>query len=110
VLTVVDHQQTVRLARRVAEAVPHRAGRLGADAQCPGQCVGDQVGGSNGGEVGQAHVAGKAVGAGCCHLQRESGLARASRAGQGEQPMALEQRGDLVGLALAADEAGQRDG
>jgi hypothetical protein len=110
VLAVVDQQQTVQLARRVAEAVTHGARRLRADAECPRQRVGDQVGGGNGSEVGQAHTVGKAFGARCGHLQRETGLPRASRAGQREQPMALEQRGDLVCLALSADEAGQREG
>jgi hypothetical protein len=33
VLAVVDQQQTLQLAGCVAEAVPHRAGRLGADAE-----------------------------------------------------------------------------
>jgi hypothetical protein len=109
-LAVVDQQQTLQFAGRVAEAIPHRAGRLRADAQCPGQCVGDQIGGGNGRQVGQAHVVAETFGAGCSHLQRQTGLARASRAGQGDQPMALEQRGDLVRLALPADKAGQRDG
>jgi len=110
VLAVVDQQQTVQLARPVAEAVTHGARRLRADAECPCQRVGDQVGGGNGGEVGQARLVGKPLGDRCCHMQRKTGLPRASRAGQREQPMALEQRGDLVRLALAANEAGQRDG
>jgi hypothetical protein len=90
VLAVVDQQQALQLEGCVAEAFPHGAGRLGADAECSRQCVGDQVGGGNGSEVGQAHVVGETFGAGCSHLQRETGLARARRAGQGEQPMALE--------------------
>ena len=42
-------------------------------------------------------------------LEAETGLARAAGAGEREQAVAVEQTGDLPQLAVAADEARQRD-
>ena len=60
-------------------------------------------------QLGEPDPVGEAVEQTVGSLEHQPGLAGPARADEGDQPMASEEAGDFLELALTADEAGQLD-
>ena len=91
----------------LAQHADQRPAVLRDHAQRPGQGLPDPVRGGRG-QVGQPGPVRELAGRGGTGLQREPGLADPGRAGERDQPVAGQQREQLAGVGVPADQAGQR--
>ena len=97
------------LAGHLVQDVAKRPSRLRDDAQRARDRIGDQLR-AHRCQVGEPGAVRKRVGVRGGDAQGEPGLAHTSRPGEGDQAMGVDQGGQLVQLAVSANEARQRHG
>ena len=109
-LAVVEHEQRIPIAQRLEQGVPRRADAVAAHAQRVGHVVRHELGIRKWGELhprDSVRVLRAQAGG---HLEGETGLAAAARAGEREEPRTLEQLLHGRRLALAADKRSELGG
>ena len=109
-LAVVQHEQRFPIAQRLEQGVPGRSDAVAAHAQRVGDVVRDELGIRERGELHPGNAVGVLRPHAARHLEGETGLAAPARAGECQEPRALEQLLDGRRLALAADERGELGG
>ena len=109
VLAVVQDQQRAPLAELGAEALESGEPRREGEPKRGGGRVRHQPGVAEARQLDQPDAVAALADARRRGLEAETGLARPAGAGERDQAMAVEQPGDLAQLAVAPDEARQRD-
>jgi hypothetical protein len=109
VLAVVEEQEQALVPQVVDEHLVQGASRLLMDAQRGSHGLLDEGRIGQGRQLHQPGAPGKVVEQIGSHLQRQAGLARAARPGEGQQARRREQALDFGHLALAAHKAGELD-
>jgi hypothetical protein len=107
VLAVVDEQQAVHPAGDVTQHVAQRPAVARHDAQRPRDGVGNQRR-FHRREIGQPRTVGESAAVTGADVQGQPRLAHPARAGERDQAVPVDECGQLGGLDVAADEAGQR--
>ena len=106
-LAVVEDEQRLAAAQLLHQGVDQRAVALLTQADRLGDGRGDEFGIPHRGEVDPPHPAGMTIGGFGGALEREPRLSAAPGAGQRDQPVVLDELGELGELRLAGDERRQ---
>ena len=112
VLEVVEHEEQLAIGEEGLECILARLPAALLQRERLGDRVRHDLRLGHGRQRREPRPVGELAGHGACHLEREARLARAARAGEGQQAHAgaEDQRPDLLELPAAADERGQRRG
>ena len=108
VLAIVEHDEESATGQRERQAVDDTHPRQGRDAQRGRNGVGDGRRIRDRGKLDEPHAVGELWRQLCRHLNRQTGLADATHAGQSHQPTLSEECDELGDLSVAPHEARRR--
>jgi len=106
-LTVVEHEQQSAITDEPDQRVISRAAWLIGQAQRPRHRNPHDVGMGDRREVDVPHAVGNLIRQLTGHLDRQPGLASATRTGQRDQPVLVDESTHVHHLRTASDEAGE---